>query len=409
MKPFCLSLLILVGSLWSAHADSWPTNINPALLYYQSFIAAPEPMAEADQKYLESPKARTEKIPERFGKILTEYDNQAHFIGQAAHSTVPCDWGIDLSPGFNTLLPHLGRARVTCRTAQFRAIWALQHGKQETARDELVASFTLGRNVASGNIFLISPLVEYAIEAMHYQTIAQNFGEFSPETLQQLVAGFDAAPPPHTIAAAVPSEKLLADWFLGRIEELQKAHPNDDPKVMAEITKLINGATGNTNFWGQILTASGGTSQGIVKLFRETDPLVARHAEVMALPPKEYETQAKEFFAECSNSKNPFIVQAAIGWQKARPKEFKARTQEAMLRAAVAYKVNGETGLKSIEDPFGNGPFEFRRFKFKGVDRGFELKSAYTGMDTPFNMIFVEKSGPAFHVTGPNAGKEITE
>ena len=63
-----------------------------------------------------------------------------------------------------------------------------------------------------------------------------------------------------------------------------------------------------------------------------------------------------------------------------------------MVHAAVEYKLHGESGLKSVMDPFGNGPFGFQRFVFKGVDRGFELKSAYAGADAPFVMIFVEKA-----------------
>jgi hypothetical protein len=80
-----------------------------------------------------------------------------------------------------------------------------------------------------------------------------------------------------------------------------------------------------------------------------------------------------------------------------------------MIHAAVEYKWHGESGFKNVMDPFNNGPFAFQRFVFKGVDRGFELKSAYAGADAPFVMIFVEKQGPAFQVVGPDAGKAITQ
>jgi hypothetical protein len=43
------------------------------------------------------------------------------------------------------------------------------------------------------------------------------------------------------------------------------------------------------------------------------------------------------------------------------------------------------------------------------VDRGFQLKSAYAGQDGPFTMIFVEKPGPAFQVTGLDAGKPLAK
>ena len=78
-----------------------------------------------------------------------------------------------------------------------------------------------------------------------------------------------------------------------------------------------------------------------------------------------------------------------------------------MVNAAVEYKLHGEAGFKGVMDPFGNGPFSFQRFVFKGVDRGFELKSAYAGAEAPIAMIFVEKAGAAFQTAGPDAGKAI--
>ena len=47
-----------------------------------------------------------------------------------------------------------------------------------------------------------------ATEAIIYATVAGNFGQFSPETLKQLVDGFDAAPARGTVAAAMMTEKL---------------------------------------------------------------------------------------------------------------------------------------------------------------------------------------------------------
>ena len=76
-----------------------------------------------------------------------------------------------------------------------------------------------------------------------------------------------------------------------------------------------------------------------------------------------------------------------------------------MVRAAVQYKLNGEPGLKSVNDLYGQGPFAFERFVFEGVDRGFQFKSAYDGRGYPETLIFVEKVGPPFQVIGKNAGQ----
>ena len=144
----CLALLMF--TLPGARGEPVRTDINPALPYYRAFLLAPEPMSEADRNYLASKKGKEEKLPERFGKIVAGYDNQFLLVREAAHATVPCDWGLDLlSAGPNAMLPYLGRAKAVCQTAQLRAVWALQHGRQEDARDELLAAFVLGRNAGS--------------------------------------------------------------------------------------------------------------------------------------------------------------------------------------------------------------------------------------------------------------------
>jgi hypothetical protein len=418
MKTICLSLLVLTGALLGARGEIFRTDINPALLYYGAFLVAPEPMPDGDRDYLESKKGLEQKLPERFGKIVAGSDNQFRLVRQAAHATAPCDWGIDVSAGPNTMLPHLGRAKAVCRTAQLRAVWALQHGRQADARDELLASFVLGRNAGSDRL-LIGALVQNSIESLNYSTVAFHFGQFSPETLKQLVAGFDAAPARCAISACMASEKELGDWALTTLLELQKAHPGDDAKVMAAYrdSGLVTAmsSVGYTNFWPRLVAASEGTSEGVLKLLRETEPLFPRLTEILALPYSEYETQAKQFSADVRLSQNPFwsTFDVFTGWDlggprvPARATEFRAEAYLAMVHAAVEYRLHGEAGFKSVMDPFGKGPFEFQRFVFKGVDRGFQLKSAYVGAAAPVVMIFVEKQGAPFQISGAEAGKAV--
>jgi hypothetical protein len=420
IRSLGFSMLVVAGTVVAAPSEPVGTDINPALLYYQAFIIGPEPMPEADRSYLASPKGREQPLPERFGQIIAGSDNQFRLVRLAAHSTALCDWGIDLSVGPSTLMPHLGRAKALCHTAELRATWALQHGRQETARDDLIAAFVLGRNLGSDGL-LISALVQDAMETLCYTTLAQSFGEFSPTTVKQMVEGFEAAPARHTMAACIPSEKRLGDWLLNKLLELRQANPGDDAKVMAAYrdSGLVTAmdTIGFSEFWPQLLAASGGTSEGVLKLLGETESLFPRLAEILALPQPEYEVRARQFSSEMQQSPNPFVKTLDLfsGWSlgarrvKFRSSEFRAEAQSAMVRAAMEYKLRGEIGIKSVRDPFGDGPFGFRRFKFKGVDRGFELKSGYAGADAPFVMIFVEKRGPAFQVTGPDAGKPSSD
>ena len=406
-KFTCLALLIL--TLPAARGELIRTDINPALLYYQAFLVAPEPMSNTDLNYCWSKEGREQKLPERFGKIVIGYDNEFKLVREAAQQKVPCDWGIDLSPGPNAQLPHLARAKAVAQVSRLRVMWDLQHGNQIGACDDLLAAVVLGRNVSRGGI-LISALVQYANEAIVYCTVADNFGQFSPETLKQLVDGFDAAPARGTLATAMMTEKLVfPDWLANKIRELQQENPGNDTKVMEAVRGYADDER-DTNIWQRIFIASGGTSDGLLKLVRDLGPLYPRLARIMTLPQPEYEDQIQKFATEVQKSQNPLVSIAFPNLLQLRHREFRNQLQLAMVRAAVEYKLHGEAGLKSVMDPLGKGPFAFQRFVFEGVDRGFELKSAYTGIfavGVPYTLIFVEKEGPPFNVDGPHIGQAV--
>jgi hypothetical protein len=154
------------------------------------------------------------------------------------------------------------------------------------------------------------------------------------------------------------------------------------------------------------MDAAGGTSDGIIKLFRDMDPVYAKLARIEALPFAQYAAQMAQFEEEVKNSPNPLVHEYIPAIVKCRPREFAALADIAMVQAAVQYKLHGEAGLNSVTNPCGQGPFAMRRFVFDGVDRGFELDADYSGMSYPKEVfIFVEKDGPPFLVFGKRAGE----
>jgi hypothetical protein len=423
-KFVCLCLLILTGIVSDSHAKPYRTDINPALLYYQAFLVAPQAISDTDMDYFLSKAGQEQKLPERYGKTVASYDNEFKLLREATQQKVPCDWGIDFSPGPATLLPHLARAKAAAQEAQLRAVWELQHGNQAGARDDLLASFVLARNVSRDDT-LIGALVQQANEAIVLSTVAANFGQFSPETLQQLMDGFETAPPAGTVAAAITTDKLLGpEWLANKIRALQREYPGDDAKVMEAIheNEVVRGfdfyygnkytgneGKGDTNVWQRIFVASDGTSDGLLKLTREMEPLYTRLASILTLPLPEFEDQIQKFNSEIRQSQNPLVsVLFPVSVEGARRREFRMQTQQAMVRAALEYELHGEAGFQSVKDPCGNGPFTFQRFVFEGVDRGFELKSAYSwSPGIPYALIFVKKTGPPFYIDGPHIGQPV--
>lgn len=401
----CVLLLLLTAPSRAQNAEPFRTDINPALLYYQAFIVEPH-LEQSEWDYLETNEWKAPNLDEHFGKLLAEFDDTFRLVRQAAYSKVPCDWGVDRTSGASTLLPELAYAKGVALNANRRVKWDLQHGRQDDAREDLLAALALGRNISRDGT-IISVLVQASMESIVSASVAENFGRFSPEQLQKIADGMDATPARGTVSNAIISDVSVSrNSLLSRVEELQRANPGDDGKVMEDVRKLIMDEQGDTNFWPKLEKAAGGTSEGIVRLLHEREQFTERMAqELTAVPGESFPAKAAELEAEFTNSPNPFVAGEVTVFLKTRARDLWSLTALAEVRAAVKFKLQGEAGLNSVPDPSGNGPFKIERFFFEGVDRGFKLTPAYNmrGSSKPV-VIFVEKEGPPFTVIGNHAG-----
>ncbi|EEF57164.1 hypothetical protein [Pedosphaera parvula] len=407
MKTICLSLLILAGTIVGVRSEDYRKDINPALRYYQGF-ALSENTGRAGRDYLLTNEWRGVVLGQKFGDALGSYKHQFRLMRAAAHAKVPCDWGLDLTEGPDLLLGHLVQVKVAANVGRLRAMWELQNGKQDEALDDLLATYTLARNVSTDGT-LISVLVQFASENIVLDAVAENFYQFTPETLKQLEEGIEAAPPRGTVAQAMnKGERTLGTWFVRVVQDAQKQHPGDEAGAMASIRVTMQNLFSSEGGGAQvdrILKAAGGTSDGLLKLVADVSPMYDRAAAIMALPPTEYAAQIGAYTNDVHNSTNPLISELFPALSNSRPKEFASLVKTAMVHAAVEYKLHGDAGFKSVMDPMGKGPFTMERFVFEGVDRGFQVKSSYAGQGWPVRMIFVEKAGTPFLVYGKHAGE----
>lgn len=414
-RPKFVHLLFLILALGLAPlasaAEMVRTDINPALLYYQAFALYPD-LAEQDRQHLFVPDWRGRPIDARFEKLIAKYDNTLKLVRHAGLAEVPCDWGVDLSEGPEALLPGLAKAKMAAQTTRLRVLWHLKHGRQTAARDELIATFKLSRNVSRDGL-LISALVQFAMENILTSIIAENFHQFSPETLEQLMAGFDASPARGTVQASMKAEKVsFRDWFVNQVRGFQAETPGDDAKVMEKVRALLartlaEGENPDNRLAERVLAVSQGTSAGLLARLQELDPLYEEATRILGLPFDQYEPAARAFDEKLQKHPNPFVTTFFPAFSKSRGKELAVVAKLEMVRAAIAYRLRGEKGFKQILNPSGQVPFEMDRFFFEDVDRGFILKSSvrWTGYEDV--LIFVEKDGPAFQVHGKNAGQPV--
>src|SRR5262249_55234432 len=154
-------------------------------------------------------------------------------------SAIPCDWGIDLTEGPDALLPALARARTAAQAARLRTLWYLQNGRPTEAGEELLAAFTLARNVSRDGV-LVSALVRMAMQNLIGLAVAENFFQWRPETLRQIADGLKAAPALGTIAQCVPAEKLsFHDWLLRKVQELQREEAGNPTRALERVKELL--------------------------------------------------------------------------------------------------------------------------------------------------------------------------
>src|SRR2546426_12425864 len=90
--------------------EPFRTDINPALLYYQGFSLRPD-LAQSDHDYLFTNEWRGQVLDDRFGKLISSFDNSFKLFNRGRFAQVPCDWGLDLSDGPEALLPGLAKAK----------------------------------------------------------------------------------------------------------------------------------------------------------------------------------------------------------------------------------------------------------------------------------------------------------
>jgi hypothetical protein len=410
MKHLILGLLLAATIVLRA-AEPFRTDINPALIYHQGLLMVPQ-FSDEDRKYLFETEWRTRALDQRCTDLVTGYRNTFKMLRRAAASEVPCDWGIDMSDGPETLLPALARFKSVAQVAGLRARVHLAEGKQEAARDDLLAVIVMGRNVSTDGI-LISILVQIAVENIVASVIAENFYQFTPETLELLAAGLNSGPRRGLVQDAMAVEKAgFYGWLIRKINDINTEANGDPKQVQAKVRELweksIAAEGGGPNqIADQWIAATDGTAAGLIAYAKQLDPLYDEITGILGLPWAQYQARFAAFEKKIGSHPNVLTRELFGALGNSRKREFALQAKLAMLQAAIAYKLHGDAAFNSIPDPFGDGPFTFRRFVLDGVDRGFELESKLNCREHAEKLILIEKPGPAVRVDSKYAGQKV--
>jgi hypothetical protein len=120
----------------------------------------------------------------------------------------------------------------------------------------------------------------------------------------------------------------------------------------------------------------------LVKLFEEFRPLYDELAELAALPPAEFDATRPEFVAR-AKAANPVAAMLLPALDKVTEKQRHAEARMAMLLAGLAVVESGPEKLADLKDPFGDGPFGYRKLD----GDAFELSSKLMQDGKPVTLV----------------------
>jgi hypothetical protein len=329
---------------------------NAALQYWQAF--AQLPTLDKEQEKLLADWNTVSLDDPAVQKLLATSQNSMTYLRRAA-KLPRCDWGLDYNDGISLLLPHLAKGRDLARLACLHARREFEAGNRKRARFDAIAIMTLARHVGNEPI-IICVAVRYAIEGMVVNLFAPYLLELKPSHAEAKAA-FDALPSAPTLLPSIVTEKqFFIEWMIKKVKEEEVRKPG----AGIELWKNLLSAPETPEELRQISSI-----EKMTKLLEDLLPVSDELARLVALPKEQFDVQYP-VFKERINVTNPLAVITLPAIEKILAKEHFSQARFAMLLAAIAVNESGPDKIREFKDPFGSGPFEYRK-----LDRGFELRS----------------------------------
>jgi len=343
---------------------------NAALQYWQAFALLPALDAQ-QEKLLDN--WATAPLDAAALKLLNQSHASLKFLGRGA-TLRECDWGLDYRDGASMHLPHLAKARTLARLAALEARRAFEAGQHDRASDMAFGMAALARQVG-GDRTLVSMLVCYSIEEMTVDAVAPYLPELGA-SYESSVSTFESLPPSPRIAQGVLCEKQMGAWIADRL----KAAEQDRPGSWRETWKSMILGNENTDPLKDVKDF-----EQVVEMMDKFQTVYDELAQLTGLPPKEFDAKYPEF-AKRAEAANPVAKILLPAMEKVVTAQRRSEARMAMLLAGIAVVEGGPEKLAGIKDPFGDGPFEYRKLK-----TGFQLSSKLLESGKPVTLDIGQK------------------
>jgi hypothetical protein len=329
---------------------------NAALQYWQAVALLPAYDKEQD-KLLEHWKDAP--VDAATLKLLESSRTSLMYVQRATRKP-HCDWGLDYSDGLELLMPHLSKLRNLARLSLLDARHEFSRKHWQAGAAEASSMFIVARHAGQEPV-LIAILVGNAIDQMAIECLALHLPEMDEAALKTVSARLDGLPASAGLVqkALLKEKQIGCECLLPKMEEAEHQKAGSWRDVLTRYASEADKARlKDLHEYDEAL-----------KFSRELLPVYDRMAELAALPRAEFARQYGDL-AKKIRATNPLAHLMLPALDKFRDGQDRHDARVALLKAAIAVVQGGPDALKQIRDPFGDGPFEYRR-----LDKGFELKS----------------------------------
>ena len=351
-----MSVVALCGLfLFVATARGAEPPENAALAYWQAFALLPTVNEDLDKLVREAP---TVKPDDRTRELVKKSKPALTCMRRAA--TMPaCDWGLEFSAGPHMLLPHLSKARQLARYACLHARQQLLDGQADKALETIRDTFILARHAGADDV-LISILVQYAVEQIVIDTVSQELPNFAAKHLDTLAGYLDSLPEGGSMAESLKIEQRISvEWARRVVRESQS-----DGEAVQQLRSIVVPAD-------QAPAFDGVTRKQIAKWLDGTTKDYDEIHAIFDLPDDEFQPRW-DALVKRIRGENPYSSVVLPSLKRVREVRDRSTATWALFRAAIAIQRDGEERLVSSKDPFGEGPF-----KYKKLAAGFRLTSQF--------------------------------
>ena len=347
---------------------------NAAVLYYKAFLILKEPSEDVEKMMTDLRDGKI-KPNDEIRQYLQDNRYAIEFVETAAE-VQNCDWGYDISKGFEVLLPELSKIRRMAFLLTDNAQVLAEEGDYKAALGKCLTIHRMARHV--GDRLLISYLVGNALNALANKHIGKILSQMPDdvETLAWLKNQiYDITTRSNTLKRALSSEKEIA---------LRQISKENIGKILDSLGDVPDGMSRES-----IEKVRNGDEEFFRASREYYSHFVTSVQLALDLPYPESRKQLEQLRdkAEKESADNPATILSAALWPAATKictLEVRANTNFNALKTAIdIYIARAKTGRLPGTLPAGlpRDLFSGKDFEYEKTKDGFVLRCRGKDLD----------------------------